>query len=86
MRRIAADQLWGLADNAEVAAKGGWGPAVNGDYLVRQLATIGTPTGTIGVALAAEPVDGSSGSGVAAINQLAQWVAEHRDAFATTPC
>lgn len=86
MRQIAGDQLWGLANNGDVAAKGGWGPEQAGGYLVRQLASISTPIGTLGVALAAEPADGSFGSGVAAINRLAEWVNAHRDSFAPTAC
>lgn len=86
MLTIAGDQVWGLADNSDVAAKGGWGPGPDGGYLVRQLATISGPTGSVGVALAAQPDDGTFGSGVAAVNQLAAWVSEHRDAFVPTRC
>jgi hypothetical protein len=86
MRHITAGQVWGLADNADVAAKGGWGPGERGDYLVRQLATVAMPGGDIGVALVAEPADGTFESGVAAINQLADWVNAHRDAFVAVPC
>jgi hypothetical protein len=86
MRAVSGEQLWGLADNAEIAAKGGWGPGTDGNYLVRQLATITGPTGTIGVALAAQPNDGTFGSGVAAVNRLADWVTNHRDAFVPAPC
>lgn len=86
MLTVAGDQLWGLADNADVAAKGGWGPGPDGGYLVRQLATISGPTGAVGVALAAQPYDGTYGSGVAAVNRLAQWVSEHRDVFVPTRC
>lgn len=86
MRQIANDQLWGLADNADVAAKGGWGPGISGGYLVRQLASMSTPSGTLGVALAAEPSDGTFASGVEAINRLAQWVRDHRDSFPATAC
>lgn len=85
MRDIIGDQSWGLAD-AETASKGGWGPGVNGNYLVRQLATLTVADGSIGVALAAEPEDGTFSSGVAAMNRLAEWVRNHRTAFAATPC
>jgi hypothetical protein len=86
MHHIAAGQVWGLVDNAEVAAKSGWGPGERGGYLVRQLATVAVPAGDIGVALAAEPTDGTFESGVAAINQLADWVNAHRAAFVAVPC
>lgn len=86
MQSLAGNQSWGLAGDADVAAKGGWGPGKDGGYLVRQLATISTPDGTIGIALAAEPEDGTFGSGVAAINQLADWIEANRDAFVPVPC
>jgi hypothetical protein len=85
MRHIAPDQAWGLADDA-TAAKGGWGPDSGGRYLVRQLATIITAAGTIGVALAALPHDGTFQSGVAAVNQLANWVRAHTNSLVASPC
>lgn len=86
MRSLAGNQAWGLAGDDGVAAKGGWGPGPGGGYLVRQLATIETPEGVIGVALAAEPSDGSFESGVAAVVELADWIRGHREAFRPTPC
>jgi len=85
MRHIVDDQSWGLADD-ETATKGGWGPGVNGKYLVRQMATLEVADGAIGVALAAEPDDGTFTSGVTATNLLAEWVRNHRDRFAATRC
>ena len=86
MRQVAKNQLWGLAISADAATKGGWGPGENGGYLVRQLATISTPSGTLGVALAAEPSDGTFASGVDAINRLAEWVLSHHESFPATAC
>jgi len=86
MGQVATNQQWGLADNAEVAVKGGWGPRESGGYMVRQIASISTPSGTIGVALAAEPSDGTFDSGIDAINELAQWVTRHRESFPPTAC
>lgn len=68
---------WGLADYG-AATKGGWGPGVDGRYLVRQFAVLSTPAGEVGVALAAQPDDGTFDSGVGALNRLAAWLDQHR--------
>jgi hypothetical protein len=86
MRTLGADQQWGLAGADGVAAKGGWGPGVDGAYLVRQLATVSSPAGTFGVALAAQSKGGTYDAAVAAVNQLGDWVKQHRNEFPATPC
>jgi hypothetical protein len=43
-------------------------------------------SGTLGVALAARPHDGTFESGVAALNRLADCVREHRGKFTATRC
>ena len=77
MHHLAVNQQWGLALREDAAAKGGWGPSENGHYLVRQLALITTPTGTLGFALTAAPADGKLDTGVAQIGRLATWVSAH---------
>jgi hypothetical protein len=86
MKNLAANQQWGLALRPDSAVKGGWGPSLEKAYLVRQVATITTPVGHLGVALSALPQDGSFDSGVAQIGKLAEWVGEHLDAFAAKKC
>jgi hypothetical protein len=72
MSDLSADHCWGL--NAKgFAAKGGWGPGIAGDYLVRQFAIISE---TVGVALAAEVSDGGYEAGVDAVNTLTDWLVE----------
>lgn len=73
MNNTVTDQRWGLA-GLGVPTKGGWGPGPSGGYLVRQFGVVRGPHGDVGVALAAEPKDGSFDSGVAALNQLTQWL------------
>lgn len=85
MRNTVADQRWGLA-TVGAPTKGGWGPGVNGGYLVRQFGVVGTPTGDLGVALAAEPRDGTFGSGVAALNQMTQWLSANAAALPGGRC
>lgn len=77
MNRIETDQQWGLGSIRDAQFKGGWGPSVEGRYLVRQFGLVPTPTGTIAVALAAEPASGSFSDGVQALDVLTDWVATH---------
>ncbi|HEU4359901.1 MAG TPA: hypothetical protein VFR27_00150 [Mycobacterium sp.] len=75
MSNIVGSQRWGLAGGG-APAKGGWGPGPAGGHLVRQFGVVSTPTGQLGVALAAEPRDGTFESGVRALNQMADWTAK----------
>jgi hypothetical protein len=73
MRHLAVDHRWGLAAKG-IAAKAGWGPGVNGDYLVRQFGIVPTQSGQWGVALAAEAHDGVFETGVEVVNTLTDWL------------
>ena len=72
MGDLSADHCWGLAADG-IAAKGGWGPGIADDYLVRQF---GIVSGTVGVALAAEVGDGGYEAGVDVVNSLTDWLVE----------
>ncbi|MFM9378489.1 hypothetical protein [Gordonia sp. VNK21] len=80
MGRVGGNQQWGVAKpktrGVTSAVKGGWGPRsdATGKYVVRQLAVITTPRGTLGVSLAAEPASGSLGDGTAMLDRLGKWV------------
>ncbi|WP_204806405.1 hypothetical protein [Mycobacterium riyadhense] len=74
MRRLTADQRWGLAAKG-VAAKGGWGPGRNGGYLVRQFGLLPMHAGHLGVALAAEAA--AFQTGVDVVTAMAEWLADH---------
>ena len=71
MGNLAASQQWGLAAKG-IAAKGGWGPGIEGGYLVRQFGIMATPSGQWGVALAAEAQ--TFEAGVEVVNTLADWL------------
>jgi hypothetical protein len=71
MQNLTAAQQWGLAAKG-IAAKGGWGPGIDGGYLVRQFGIMPTPSGQWGVALAAEAQ--AFEAGVEVINALADWL------------
>jgi hypothetical protein len=73
MGQLTTGQRWGLAAKG-LAAKGGWGPGVHDDYLVRQFGIVPTQSGQWGVALAAEAHDGVFETGIEVINALADWV------------
>jgi hypothetical protein len=73
MRHLAIGHRWGLAARG-IAAKAGWGPGVNGDYLVRQFGIVPTQSGQWGVALAAEAHDGVFETGVEVVTSLSDWL------------
>jgi len=73
MNHLTIGQRWGLAAKG-FAAKAGWGPGVNGDYLVRQFGIVPTQSGLWGVALAAETHDGVFETGVEVVDALTDWL------------
>jgi hypothetical protein len=76
MRQLTGGQRWGLAAKG-IAAKAGWGPGVDGDYLVRQFGIVPTQSGQWGVALAADAHDGVFETGVEVLNTLSEWLLGH---------
>jgi hypothetical protein len=76
MGNLAPDHRWGLAAKG-FAAKAGWGPGMNGGYLVRQFAILPAESGTTGLALAADAHDGVFETGVDVLNTLSDWVIEN---------
>lgn len=86
MTHIEASQRWGLGTIGGSAFKGGWGPSIAGEYLVRQFGIVTTPTGTFAVALAAEPVTGSFDDGIAALTAIAQWVSSNLQHWPVGTC
>jgi hypothetical protein len=78
MGEIDPSQRWGLGQvGVRPLFKGGWGPSPAGAYLVRQFGLIRLRSGTVAVAIAAEPGDGSFATGTRYLDRLAQWVASH---------
>ncbi|OBG30128.1 hypothetical protein [Mycobacterium sp. 852002-51057_SCH5723018] len=74
MRDLTRVQRWGLAAKG-FAAKGGWGPGVRGDYLVRQFGVVPAVSGQVGVALAAQAH--AFESGVEVLNAVTDWLVAH---------
>ena len=75
MGSLGAEHRWGLAAKG-FPAKGGWGPGLGDDYLVRQFGVVPTGSGSIGVAVAAEFHDGGYETGVDVVNSLADWLVD----------
>jgi hypothetical protein len=73
MRRLTESQRWGLAAKG-IAAKAGWGPGIDGEYLVRQFGIVPTQSGQWGVALAADAHDGSFETGIEVVDTLSDWI------------
>jgi hypothetical protein len=74
MGDLTPAQRWGLAAKG-FAAKGGWGPGVRGDYLVRQFGIVPTASGPVGVALAA--LARTFENGVEVLDAMTDWLAAH---------
>jgi hypothetical protein len=74
MHHLVPDQRWGLAAKG-VAVKGGWGPGLSNDYLVRQFGLLPMEAGHLGVALAAEAQVFETGVDV--LNQMTEWLVSH---------
>lgn len=69
---------WGFgALGLPAAWKGGWGPGVDGRYLVRQMGEVEVGGRTVVATVAAIASDGQFESAQAIATQAAQWVADH---------
>lgn len=86
MRNITADQQWGLAAVGNTAAKGGWGPDPDGNYLARQIGVVDIKGGSVGVAIAATPDDGTFETATALLNNLANWVIQNSAGLGARSC
>jgi hypothetical protein len=82
MGEVSSD-TWGLGSAGLPARwKGGWGPGVDGRYLVRQMGVLSAGGGETVVTLAALPDDGSFETGQSMATSVAQWAAQKAPAFA----
>lgn len=86
MDQIAAHQRWGIGVIPGARFKGGWGPSRSGDYLVRQIGLLETPTGTTAVALAAQVASGSFADGIREVTAIAHWLTAHLAALPAGQC
>lgn len=76
MGEVAGNQQWGIEAMRlprSTAVKGGWGPGVDGGYLVRQIGLITYRDGEK-TAVAMSAVGGSMSSGIAALDAVGTWL------------
>lgn len=91
MSNVTSD-TWGLGSIGTPARwKGGWGPGVDGRYLVRQMGVVDGPAGNqMVVTLAAIPDDGTFETGQAMASQIAVWalanLADSPELQGQSPC
>lgn len=89
MGQVSGNQQWGieLIPGRTTAVKGGWGPSVGGGYVVRQIALLTRRDGKqVAFALSTYAPGGTLGSGIAALNQVSQWVGRNLAALPGGRC
>lgn len=86
MGQIESDQRWGLGAVPGAQFKGGWGPSVEGNYLVRQMGVIPAKGGATVVAVAVEPVSGALGDGAQVLTRVGEWLVEHLEILPAGTC
>jgi hypothetical protein len=85
MGEVSSD-TWGLGSAGLPARwKGGWGPGVDGRYLVRQMGILYVGDREAAVTLAAIPADGQFETGEQMATSIAQWLAKRARAVAAPP-
>lgn len=86
MGQVESGQSWGLGVIPGTRFKGGWGPSPTGNYLVRQLGVVKTPTGLTAVAVATEPASGSFNDGTQELTEVAKWLNSQVTKLPTGQC
>ncbi|WP_131811900.1 hypothetical protein [Mycobacterium mantenii] len=79
MGQIDASQSWGLGNISQARFKGGWGPQVSGNYVVRQIGVIPVADERTAVAIAVQPPSGSFDDGTKELTEIATWLSQHRE-------
>ncbi|WP_052070977.1 hypothetical protein [Rhodococcoides fascians] len=86
MNNVVPEQQWGLGQLSDAAFKGGWGPRVDGGYVVRQVGIVTTVAGRVGVAIAAQPDSGSFTDGTAMLDAVGDWLESRSDRLPAGHC
>lgn len=85
MGEVSSDP-WGLGSAGLPALwKGGWGPGLDGAYLVRQMGVLLVGDRGAVVTLAAIPSDGQFATGQSMATAIAQWLAKRASEYAAAP-
>ncbi|WP_245717365.1 hypothetical protein [Nocardia jejuensis] len=77
MGKISSGQRWGLGNLDGAEFKGGWGPDVNGNYLVRQFGLIPVEGGEVAIAIATQANSGSFDEGTTILTKVATLISKH---------
>lgn len=72
MAQVTAEQRYGIGRIDGARLKGGWGPNEAGAYLTRQLGVADVNGKQVGIAVAAQPADGSYAAGQGMLDALVQ--------------
>lgn len=84
MGEVSSD-TWGLGSAGLPARwKGGWGPGVDGGYLVRQMGILYVGDKVAVVTLAALPADGQFATGESMATALARWLTGQAPKYAAS--
>lgn len=86
MGDVVPSQRWGLGTFDDARFKGGWGPGLDGSYLVRQYGLVTAGGGQSAVAIAAVADSGGFGDGTAVLNRMAAWLQNHLDSLTGGRC
>jgi hypothetical protein len=86
MGQIEASQAWGLGHIPQAQFKGGWGPQLTGNYVVRQIGVIPVSDGKAAVAIAVQPPSGTFDDGIKELTEIADWLSAHRDELPHGQC
>ncbi|NNH72575.1 hypothetical protein HLB23_22390 [Nocardia uniformis] len=86
MGKVNYGQRWGLGTLDGAEFKGGWGPDLSGNYLVRQFGLLPVEHGEIAIALAAAPTSGSFDDGTVILNKLAALIDKHLEELRGGDC
>lgn len=85
MGEVSSDN-WGLGSAGLPASwKGGWGPGIDGGYLVRQMGILYVGEKQAVVTMAARPADGQFATGESMATTIAQWLAAQAPKYAAAP-
>lgn len=90
MDNVTRSQQWGLGTiNSGARFKGGWGPGVRpgkaDGYLVRQFGLVTIGKNHYGISIAAQPANGSFGTGAQSLTRISGWASRYlpKAAFST---
>ncbi|QIS14750.1 hypothetical protein F5544_34585 [Nocardia arthritidis] len=86
MEQITPQQRWGLGSFNNAEFKGGWGPDLQGAYLVRQFGLVPAANGEFAVAFAAQPDSGAFSDGMTLLDKMSALISQHMGELSGGKC